>query len=144
MACAGEEPANTRIEEIVAAINSTFGKDVKIASHNGRFVTLTSPTEGPEAKIAFETPPERDATEDIFGIPPRSFTGSAATAARIIGIPDLSSGVNLWAFHLLRLAVDGGTPLEIDFWKEVEDPGAVTLSDLTDAINTILGICKNP
>lgn len=136
--CAGAEPANTRPAEIVARINAAFEPDV-VASHNGRFITLTSPSAGPDSMIALETPAADDATQDILGIGPRAFQGANATAARLMGEPDLSGGVNLWAQHSLQMAVDGGPPLEIDLRAGAADPGTVTLAELVAAINDKLG-----
>lgn len=145
--CAGADPANTRLREIVDAINAAFENifaddsedSVRVASHNGRFVTVTSPTVGPDGIIMVETPPSGDATEDIFGIVPRTFEGAAATTARLVGKPDLQAGVNLWARRFLKLAVDGAAPVEIDLRSETIEPGIVLLDELTDAINSALG-----
>ncbi len=135
--CAGIDPINTRPGEIVTAINAAFGATA--ARHDGRFITLNSPTAGPDGAITLETPPTGDATEDIFGIGPRTFTGTPATAARITGNLDLSSGINLMAQNCLLMALDGGSPVELDLRAGATDPTAVTLDELTGAINDALG-----
>jgi len=137
--CAGVDPANTRPAEIVAAINSAFEPEL-VAQHNGRVITLNSPNVGPDGEIVLETPPNGDATEEIFGVRPRSFTGVAATSARISGASDLSLGLNLWSRHVLKIAVDGGPSTEIDLRAEVADPGAVGLDEMAAAIDTALGV----
>lgn len=145
--CAGADPANTQPSEIADAINAAFENlfaddsedPVRLASHNGRLVTVTSPTVGPDGIIMVETPPSEDATEDIFGIGPRTFEGADATTARLVGKPDLQAGVNLRARRFLKLAVDGGTPVEIDLRTETIEPGIVLLDELADAIDSALG-----
>ncbi|MCB0087472.1 MAG: hypothetical protein KDE54_06145, partial [Caldilineaceae bacterium] len=74
--CAGEEPANTQLPEIVSAINGSVG--ALIATDNGRFLMLHSPTSGPTGELLIQTPPERDATELLLGIGPRRFEGRLA------------------------------------------------------------------
>jgi hypothetical protein len=135
--CAGGEPANTRPAEIVAKINAAFEPDV-VARRNGGFITLVSPTVGPDGEIVVETPPAGDATEDILGIAPRTFEGAPATRARLIGEPDLSGGIDLMARHWLKVAMDGGSPVEIDLRASAADPRAVTLDELADAIDGLL------
>lgn len=135
--CAGADPANTRPAEVIAAINAAL--DAEVASHNGRFVTVTSPTEGPAGEVLFEAPPADDATHDIFGIGHRTFAGTTATAARLSGERDLGGGVDLRARHFLNLAVDGGPPAEIDLRAGAANRRAVTLDELTTAINNALG-----
>lgn len=134
--CAGENPANTQPEEIIRAINTALA--TQLASYNGRFMTLTSPTQGTNSQIVLETPNTSDATEDIFGISPRIFTGAAATTARIVGTSDLSNGVDLRAADRVKIAVDGKAAVEIDLTSHAEDVGKVTLPQLQAAINTAL------
>ncbi|OEU76159.1 MAG: hypothetical protein BA864_09460 [Desulfuromonadales bacterium C00003093] len=135
--CAGSEPVNTRPAEIVGAINTAF--ELNVASHNGGFITLNSPTVGLVGEIILEIPPSRDATEDIFGIRPRSYQGAAATSAQILGTDLSQRPTNLWGKHFLKIAVDGGPLVEIDIRAGAADPGVVTLDELVDAINTALG-----
>lgn len=136
--CAGEEPGNTRPAEITAKINQALGKDV--ASHNGRFIILRSPSVGADGEIIVKTPPSGDATEEIFGIYPRIFEGSAAAAARIVGLTDLSEGIDLMALRFLNLAVDNGPLKEIDLAAHAENPRSVILDELVSAFNCALGI----
>lgn len=131
--CAGADPAKTRLSEITAAINTAAGKQV--ASHDGRFVTLSSPSAGPAGEIIFETSAAGDATEIIFGIGPRVFSGTNAAAARLSGINNLSAGVDLRAQNVLVLAVDGGAPVKIDLPVGVKPP-----DEIRDAINAALGV----
>jgi hypothetical protein len=135
--CAGENPANTTLSEISAAINAVFATTV--ARHDGRFLTLTSPTAGPAGSIVFETGMAGDATPDIFGIRPRSFTGAAASAAQIRGANEFGGAENLTAEYQLLIALDGAGPVTVDLRSGVTDPTAVQLEDLVTAINTALG-----
>lgn len=135
--CSGADPADTQIEEIVSAINAAAG--VPLASHNVRFISLKTSNSGKEAEIVFETPPDSEATELIFGILPRSFSGSNAQAAIISGINDLSGGVNVWAKRFLKMAVDSNYPRTIDFCAVADDPRNVSLNELCAIINTSFG-----
>ena len=111
--CAGADPAHTTLPEIVATLNLALR--APLASHDGRFLTLATPAAGAASSLVFDgLPPDDDATDDLFGIGQRSFHGHAATAARVIGHNDLSTGVDLAARHLVRVAIDDGAPLEVD------------------------------
>ncbi len=138
--CAGQNPVNTRPAEIATAINAAFGETV--ARQNGRFITLSSLNTGSAGSIVFETLAEGDATELIFGIGPRAFRGSEATAARLVGQVDLSTKpehMNLLAQHRLLLAVDGRAPLEVDLRVGAGHAETVSLPELVGAINTAVG-----
>ncbi|MFH7025269.1 MAG: hypothetical protein ACHBN1_07670 [Heteroscytonema crispum UTEX LB 1556] len=133
--CVGANPANTQPVEIVTAINSAFGRE--IATYNGKFLTLTSPTRGANSQVVLETHPTSDATEKILGIRPRIYQGTNATTARIVSIP-ISQGVDLRAAHRIQIAVDGKAPVEIDLRSHAQNVGAVTLIELQAAINNLL------
>jgi hypothetical protein len=134
--CAGVDPAATKIREIVEAINSAVGK--RVATHDGHRITITSPSKGRSSEIVIGYPPEADATEEILGIGPRIFHGTAPAQARILGERDLGEGINLSARHLLQITWNGGTPQIVDLRKHVQDGESVTLNDLRDAINQAL------
>jgi hypothetical protein len=137
--CAGEEPQRTRLSEIVVALNAKLGANV--ASHDGHFIHLTSPTIGPTSSITFELlPPEEDATETIFGIGPRVFHGQAATHARLKGTQDLSAGVDLGALHFIQLSIDGGALVEINLQAGASNERAATLDEIAAAINNALRV----
>lgn len=133
--CAGADSASTGLQEIVDAINEGTGSS--IASHDGRFITLTSASPGSSSEIAFEAPPGGDASEEVFGIPSRSFRGTEAKEAVILG-REIPSGADLRARHVINLAVDGRGPVRIDLAARSVDPGAATLSQMKDAINIAL------
>ncbi len=118
--CAGIDPAKTQRIEIVDAINTAL--KAQIATTNERGLNLTSTTKGALSEIVFETAPNGDAALDIFDIAPLSFSGSAATTARLVATPVLtkSDGINPWAQRRLSLAVDGAPPVEIDLLDAVK------------------------
>lgn len=130
--CAGADPAATRLEEIVFSLNTILGNG--IASHDGRLLTLASPTAGAAGSVAVLEAPERDASADLLGLLSRSFQGAAAVRARITSTRDLGGGADLWGRHRLALGVDGGEPVEIDL-----DPAKGSLDDLEQAIDAALG-----
>ncbi len=136
--CTGHDPANTRPSEIVASINAAARSNV--ASYDGRHIILSSPTIGPASQIILQTPSGQDATEDIFGIPPRRYSGESATSARITTLSWPESGYDLRARHILKISVDGGTPAEIDLRAGAKDPGSVLLDERL--IEVIKGACS--
>ncbi len=135
--CAGPDPAATRLEEIVLTLNSVLGSGV--ASHDGRFLTLASPTAGAGGSVAVEEAPERDASAELLGLLPRAFRGAAATAARFTGSRDLAAGIDPWARWRLAVAVDGREPVEIDLRPKTASVSRLSLEDVRKIIDTALG-----
>ncbi len=136
--CAGPTPGTTRLEEIALALNAILGAGV--ASHDGRFLTLASPTAGAAASVAVEEAAERDAAFDLLGLHGRSFRGSPAEAARFTSTQDLHGGVNLWGRHRLAIAIDGREPVAIDLWAAgIANLEAASLDDLKKALDAALG-----
>ena len=136
---AGEDPADTQLPELVATINERVG--APIASHDSHFITLTSLSTGLASEIVFLTPEDEqaEATETIFGIGPRIFSGHAATPASLEGSADLSEGVNLQARYLLQVRLDEGAPVTVDLRTHADDVRAATPRELADAIDAALG-----
>ncbi len=135
--CAGSDPRNTQLADIVQAIN--FVLKATIATHNGRNITLTSTKTGPSSAIVFESIPGGDAVQAIFGIAPRVFSGAAPTNARIAGIVDLSAGVDVRTQPLLSVAVDQSPDVVIDLSSSLGNQALLKPADLVSAINTGLG-----
>lgn len=135
--CAGVNPGQTLLAEIVAAINTAFG--VAVASHNSRQLILTSPTVGPTGLIAVQTPTASDTASALLGLQPRSFKGGAASAAQLKGRLDLSGGVDLAARHRLQLALDAASPVTINLRRAAADRRSVSLAELAAAVNASLG-----
>ncbi|WP_020392174.1 hypothetical protein [Kribbella catacumbae] len=135
--CAGAaaDPAAVDIGEIVAAINSGLG--LPVATDDGRFLTLTSPTPGAAGHIAFQTPAAQDATARLFGAVAPVTVGAAARSARVAGDRDLGPGVDLQDRSSLRLAVDAEPPITLDLAGA--DPAATTPAEIVAAINEGLG-----
>ncbi len=137
--CAGANPSDTRPQEIVLALNTALGGEV--VSFDGRFLTVTSPTAGGTGEIAFRPAPSGDATQEIFGLHPRVFRGTAPAPARILGTREIAeSGADVSARHLLGLAINGGARLTIDLRAGIADPGQASLDELRDAINATAGV----
>lgn len=135
--CAGANPGQTLLAEIVAAINTAFG--AAVASHNSRQLILTSPTSGPSGLIAVQVPAASQAATALLGLQPRSFKGGAATAAQFRGRIDLSGGIDLAARYRLQLALDAAPPVSINLRSAAADRRAVTLAELATAVNGALG-----
>src|ERR1043166_5210683 len=132
--CVGEDPARTRLDEVVAALATRLGAGV--ASHDGRFIHLFSPTDGPDSTVAFEPLPEdQDATDLIFGFPRRIVRGGAARRAVLTGRVDLSDNYNASALDRVSIALDGGRAVEVNLLRGVRNPRAATLEELPAAIN---------
>ncbi|WP_322748762.1 MULTISPECIES: hypothetical protein [unclassified Frankia] len=134
--CAGAVPERTRLDEIVAAINSAVGADVATAVA-GR-LQLTSPSTGELAEVALE-PVTGDAAPVLLGLPPRLAEGAAATVAHYTGGTDLSAGVVVAARYLFELAVDGGRFARIDLRGGTGEQPRLWLDDLVDRVNRALG-----
>jgi hypothetical protein len=138
--CAGANPSHTLAQEVASSLNIALGAEiVSIGGSNGRFLTVTSPTAGAASEIAFLPAPSGDATQEIFGLHPRVFRGTAATPARIHGVRELVDGADVRARHLLGLVVDGGAPLQVDLREGMADPGQASLDELAAVINAAVG-----
>lgn len=133
---AGAAPEVTTLDEIVATLEAALGAGV--ARHDGRRPILISPSVGGNGRITFQPLSERDAGEAVFGIRPRVFAGAGAEPARLASDRDLGSGGDLRARHVLRLAVDGGEPIDIDLAAGAEEPEHVHLTEIVAAINEAL------
>jgi hypothetical protein len=138
--CAGLVPGETGLDEVANAINAafgpTFGSDV--ARRVGRRLRLVSPSTGDFSQIRFETPDEADATELLFGLPPRLRRGSAPTAARLVGKKEIDE-VNLLGRYLLNVRLDGAPPVLVDLRQGVANPRQAILNELVHAVEAQLG-----
>ncbi len=142
--CAGVRPRATTLGEVVAAINQALGQP--LASDNGRNLLLTSPTLGSDSRIAFEPPLSTDALDRVLGVEPGTTRGTAADAsspaaapARVQGVHDLSSGVDLSVARFLHLALDDGELTEIDCAALAADASQTSLAEIVAAIDETLG-----
>lgn len=116
--------------EIVEAIGAALGP---VASSDGRFLSLTSPSAGASSRIAFET--GGSALGVLFG-GAVSARGRDATPVVFRGTADLSGGVDLSAGDHLKLALDGGAAVE--FGCAGPDPAHTSLSQICARINIAL------
>jgi hypothetical protein len=134
--CTGADPARTLPGEIAAAVNAAVGAPV--ASHDGRVVSLSSPTVGPTGSIAVVDGPA-DAAEPILGLPPRSARGAEPAPARILGTADLGAGVDVSSRFLLELRVDEAPPASADLRSAAADPAHASAAEVAAAINAAAG-----
>lgn len=134
--CAGPRPRNTTLQEVITAINGALGPGVAQAS--GDRLRLVSPNAGAQSRIALETPLAADAQPRLLGTGPQTANGSAARQVSFVGTRDLSAGVDLTAAAHLRLAIDGGAPVDIDC--RGFDPAATTPDQIAVSINLALGV----
>jgi hypothetical protein len=132
--CAGA-PAHKTLAEITNELNAQAG--FALASNDGRFLTLSSPSTGFGASVAFESPAGQDATARLFGAPPLLTAGRDAQPARVVGARDGAAGFDLSAGSLLELALDGASPRTIDCAGT--NPASTHLNEIVNAINAAVG-----
>lgn len=122
-----EDPATFTADPVAAGLDSWWRRRDAVLEDLGpdgqprrrRFVT--------RAFVAGE------AARTLFGFESRAASGTAAKPARLAGAVDLSSGVDLSARKLIRLALDGGPAVEIDCAGA--RPRATTLDEIAAKIN---------
>ena len=132
---AGPRPRNTTSDEVLAALNAGLGAGIASLSSGGT-LSLTSPTVGIDSGIDLLTPRAAGAAEKLLGIEAATVFGQAARQVSFNGTADLSSGVDLGAASMLKLAFDGDDPVEIDC--SGPDPSATTLGQIAIAINVAM------
>src|SRR5262249_38706588 len=137
--CAGSTPGGTTMDEIVDAINGPFG--ARIAIIEGPRIRLKAPTAGAGGTLELLEPVAGDATKAIFGIePPRSYHGTDAQPAKVIGTADLGGGLDLDPpRRFLRVTVDAHPAVSVDLGAAAGDPEKPTLDEATNALNGALG-----
>lgn len=112
LAAAAADPTAASLAEIVAAIDA--GLEMPLATVEGGRLVLTSPSTGSASRLVFEPAEAGDARRLLFGEAPAEAEGLPAAPAEITGEPDLREGVDLAARSLLRIALDGEEPLDIE------------------------------
>ncbi len=135
---AGDAPRAT-VWDVARRLNAGLG--LPVAAHDGHTLTLTAREAGPESEIAIGAP-DGDAADALLGLAPQRYRGADAAPARIIGTRDHAPGggmplVNLSRTRLLRIAIDGRPPVEVDVAGD--DPAVTPLDTVCDRINTALG-----
>jgi len=128
--------SGTSLAGITDKINAAF--DEPIASHDGRFLTLTSPTTGFGSSIAFQPPAAQDATERLFGPILTFYAGSDPRPARVTGARDLSAGIDLSGGSMLRVRIDDGPSITIDC--RGENPARTSAIEIVARLNSVLGL----
>ncbi|MBO9409367.1 hypothetical protein J7399_18160 [Shimia sp. R9_1] len=132
--CAGASAEATSLDEIAAAINTGLG--LSVASHDGTYLSLTSPTIGATSGITFQTAAAQDARLALFGPIDTVASGRDAQPAQITGTPDLSAGVDLSAASRLLLSIETKEDVEIECTGS--DPANTQLPEIIGAINSAL------
>ena len=138
--CAGARPRATVLDEIVTHLNTHLSAPdlPPFATHDGRRLTLQSPTSGPGSRIAFEVPQAQDARAVLLGDAPAFARGQDASGVTLVGVADLTGGIDLPAHAALRIGVDGAAPTDVPLTGD--DPAHRSLSALASVINAALGI----
>jgi hypothetical protein len=134
--CVGTNYPIRGLEDVCIAINNSLG--VIVASHDGHYLTLTSPTVGPASRLDLSRAPASDALPLLLGEGLRlHYRGASGTPAVLKGRADLPMGVDLSTRSLISLALDGGSPVEIDCAGV--DPTATSLIEIVERINAAFG-----
>ena len=129
------DPVHTALNDIIVAINLAFGGK-PVVHGDGTHVVLVSQTDGENSLIEFATASAGDATKLIFGIPaPRTYHGSNALPAQVVGAKSLPTSIDVSAARFLRVAVNGGEPLDVDCSAGATDASQRSLADIVAAIN---------
>jgi hypothetical protein len=128
---AGPDPAHTLLDQIVEKMNEVLGPDT--VTHDGRFLTLTSPTTGLGSSIVFQQAAAQQALLRLFGPISKTYVGRATLSAQVIGRRDLSGGLDLSQRARIRLRVDGGAQIEIECAGQA--PANTQLPEVVAAIN---------
>lgn len=135
IACAGDNPMQTKPAEIVNRINITLGGT--FASIDGHFIRLASAVAGSAGSIRIEAPAERDATRRILGIAGgRNYLGTDAAPASLAGLQGLPAELDLGGAAFIRLAVDAKAPVLIDC--RGQHPAKTTPAEIASTINAAL------
>ncbi len=134
--CAGARPRATTLAEITAAINAQAGAEIA-SIHERRFLALTSPTAGENARIAIGLPISgADARTRLLGQVPTITKGALPGRATLEGAVSLRGPVDLSQRALLRLAIDGAPP--VDLTVAGAAPDRPFLDEVIAAINAAL------
>ena len=137
-------PNFATLTEIAAAIDDALGANVAevIERDGGQYLALRSPTAGQAGRLVVEAHSSGDARMLLFGGVPDATTGADPQPAVITGEADLLAPADLSRRSVLRLAIDGGLPQDIDVAGYT--PGATLLEEVVTAINAALGTVDGP
>ncbi|MGR9045804.1 MAG: hypothetical protein ACU83N_10940 [Gammaproteobacteria bacterium] len=130
------QPNNVQLDEIKQAIDEALG--LAIASHDGSYLSLTSPSAGFNSSIAFQKAAAQDTKERLFGSIETFHAGRDARSAEAVGIRDLSRGVDLSGRAKLRIKFDDRPAVTV--FCAGGDPANTRLSEITTALTAQLGL----
>jgi hypothetical protein len=117
--------------EVVAALEAALGAGAA-AVEDGRLV-IRSHAVGAAAVVRLEERPSPNAAELLLGVPEATAEGSPPKPATIDGVADLLLPVDLSRRSVLRLAVDGGPPFDVDVAGPI--PRKTILAEVVTALN---------
>jgi len=134
--CASSKrPYATLLADIVKAINDAFGTSKLASIDNGRLV-LTSSVAG-QASAVLVGANAGDASRAIFGLDPTIVRGTDARRLIFTGLVNLSKRIDLSATDRVKLAIDGGAPVEIACAGV--NAAATSAAEIVIRINAALG-----
>ncbi|WP_305041911.1 hypothetical protein [Geoalkalibacter sp.] len=134
----GAVATHKNLNQLMLAINLALGQN--LVRHDGRYLSLSSPSRGASSRLEFAPAPGNDVTALIFGIaPPRAYQGRDGQPARLSGLRDLSGPIDLRTRRFLRLGIDGRPSQDLDCAAAAADPSAATLDDIIAALNSQTG-----
>jgi hypothetical protein len=113
-ASAAPDPAHASLDQLCAALNTAPIAPAISASHDGRHLTLTTVAVGSASQLELRPTHAGDARTVLFGTVPDETRGQEATPATLTGALDVIAPVDLTQRRVLRLAIDGGDPVDID------------------------------
>ena len=129
--------ASVKLPQLVLAINNGFianSVDAEV-KRDGSHLRIESKTKGSAARLELLIVPQDDARQTFFG-EMETTPGSDPTPARIVGEADLISPVNLAARSVIKIAVNGNRPIEIDVGGSA--PQNTLLGEAVARINSIV------
>ena len=127
-------PTAVTAGEIATAINAaTTANAATAVMPGGLSVRITSPTTGPGSRLEVRRTGAGDAAPLLFGAAGITAAGTAPAHATLSGAVDLLKPVDLGTRSVIRLAVDGGPPVDIDVAGAT--PAKTLLGEIVTAIS---------
>ncbi|NJL10588.1 MAG: hypothetical protein HC908_11645, partial [Calothrix sp. SM1_7_51] len=131
-----ENPAAVPLNIIINKINQQLGA-TGIAQEKDGYLIIASATNGDSSRLEI-LDTSNDTANILLGLPPRTYRGSDARNARVIGLIELSNILNLSNQRYLRVEVDRNRLAEIDCAGA--NPSQTTPQEVCNAINQALAI----